>query len=399
MSEAATRETGPDRELGADLASVTMGIDAYERRSNEGTGVLDSEGLVPLYMGEGLVTPAVFTSWDQVHARLAALEQAATALAAGPRRMLLLSFIDSLRASSQLFAGQTLTFREKLERLVGVPAGPVPAEQVDEITADVAGLLESAGYRHGSLAERVGRWEGERTVDRERVPALFDQLLLEAKGRTDDRVFGTGEYTMVLNPVTDVPYTARCRFGDRLMDLNMDLTFTRSALKHLVAHEVFPGHATHMLYTYDRAASGASPADALLCAANASTGAVQEGIGDQGIYLIDWVDSVDDALYMRLRELRSAAATSAAWYLMGEGWEVERVRDYLRRTAFPQEAWVEGRLRLATHAYRGPFIASYWFGDLAVRSVRKRVSRERFGEFVEYLYGGLNSVDSLRMFT
>lgn len=398
MDEPGTKVTARDREIGQELASMVMGIDRLERGRASGEGALDTEGLVPLYLGDGLVQVERIADWDEAHDRIAALEAAAERYEAGPRRVLLLGFVDSLRAAVQLFGGQTLSFAEKLERLVGVPAGPVAPERLDELVGELDALLVSSGYRHGSLAERSKRWESERFVDGGKVPALFEALMAEAQQLTDARVFPTGDYHMALNPVTDMPYTARCRFGDGLMDLNVDLSFTRSALKHLVAHEVFPGHSTHMLFTHARVAAGASPADALLCAANLSTGAVQEGIGDQGIYVIDWVDSLDDAIYMRLRSVRSAAATSAAWYLMGEGWEQARVREYLQETAFPQPAWVEGRLRMAAHPYRGPFIASYWFGDEAVREVRERVPAERFGAFVEYLYGSLNTVQSMKLF-
>src|SRR5690606_3756782 len=121
---------------------------------------------------------------------------------------------------------------------------------------------------------------------------------------------------------------------------------------------------------------------------------VQEGIGDQGIHMIDWVDSDDDAIYMDLRRLRSAAATSAAWYLMAEHWPEARVRTFLQETAFPQQAWLDGRIRFASHPFRGAFIASYWFGDEAVRTVRERTPQNRFPAFVEELYGSLNTVQS-----
>lgn len=398
MHELGGRPTAEDREVGRELTSVTMGIDRLERELASGTGALDTEGLVPLYLGSGLVEVADLTGWQEAHERIDALQAAAAAYEDGPRRMLLLSFVDSLRASVQLFSGEKLSFAEKLERLVGVPAAPVAPERMAELVSELDAVLASAGYVHGSLAERSKRWEAERSVAGGKVAALFEELMAEAQQRTDALVFPTGDYHMALNPVTDVPYTARCRFGDGLMDLNVDLNFTRSALKHLVAHEVFPGHSTHMLFTHARVVEGASPADTLLCAANLSTGAVQEGIGDQGIFMIDWVDSVDDAIYMRLRALRSAAATNAAWYLMGERWEPARVRDYLQETAFPQPAWLEGRLRMAAHPYRGPFIASYWFGDEAVREVRERVAADRRGAFVEYLYGSLNTVQSVKQF-
>lgn len=146
-------------------------------------------------------------------------------------------------------------------------------------------------YRHGTLAERATRWEAERALE-----PVFVALMAEAKRRTDERIFPTGDYDMKLNLVRNISYTARCNFDERLMDLNADLEFTRSAL-------------------------------------------------------------------------------------------------------FPQQAWLDGRIRFASHPFRGAFIASYWFGDEAVRAVRERTPRSRFPAFVEELYGNLNTPKSLRAFS
>jgi hypothetical protein len=136
----------------------------------------------------------------------------------------------------------------------------------------------------------------------------------------------------------------------------------------------------------------------LLCTANTVVGAIQEGIGDQGIHLIDWVESDDDALYLALRRLRTATATSAAWYQSGEGWALDKVRDFLETNCFPQTAWLEGRLRFAAHPFRGAFIASYWFGDEAVREARERAGTSGRAAFTEFLYGSMNSVSSMKQF-
>ena len=61
------------------------------------------------------------------------------------------------------------------------------------------------------------------------------------------------------------------------------------------------------------------PLDALLITTDAITGCVQEGIGDQGIHLIDFIEDADDEIHVELRRVRSAAQTSAAWMLMVEG--------------------------------------------------------------------------------
>lgn len=384
--------------MGQSLTALTIGMDRLERELSRGEGALDSEGLVPIYLGQNLVAPLELHDWSEARAEIDRLEKAAWAYPEGPRRTFLLAMLDSLRAAAQLFAGEVLSFAEKIERLVGVPATTVSDGIIAEMHQTIDGLLEQTGYCKGSLAQRIERWETDRFLAPDDLVKVLDALMIEAKRRTDAMIYPTGDYRMRLHPVRDVPYTARCNFTKGNMDLNVDLKFTRSSLKHLVTHEIFPGHSAQLLYTLERASSGQSSADVLLCTTNGATGAIQEGIGDQGIQLIDWIEDEDDLMYTTLRRLRSAAATNAAWYLMAEEWPREQVEKYLRDHAFAQSAWILGRLRFASHPFRGPFVASYWFGDEAVREVRERVTPAQHKAFIEYLYGSMNTPASLRMF-
>jgi hypothetical protein len=393
-----TQSAMQDHDFGRRLTSLAVGMDQLERKLNHGNGALDGEGLIPIYLGDNLVTAQNFETWEEVFAQLSVLESQANAYPTNSRRVFLTAMIDSLRAAAQLFQGEELSFIEKLERLVGVPARAVPSEQLEDMRAKLEAMLEKSGYQHGNLSERVMRWESERFLEADQIEPTFEALMLEAQQRTDAKIFATKDYRMRLNLVSGVPYTARCNFNQGLMDLNSDLKFTRSALKHLVAHEVFPGHSTQLLYTLEAAQQGSSTPDVLLCTANTVVGTIQEGIGDQGIHLIDWVESDNDAIFMALRRLRSAAATSAAWYQMAEFWTLDQVREFLQDTAFGQPTWREGRLRFAAHPFRGAFIASYWFGDEAVREVRERTKPENRKAFIEYLYGQMHTPTSLRMF-
>lgn len=390
--------TVPDREVGRRLTALTIGMDHLERRLSRGHGVLDSEGLVPIYLGDDLVPAPQYEDWNEVHAELAALDEAVLAYPSGARRAFLEDMLRSLRTAARLFEGEELSFKEKLEHLVGVPAAPVGEDRLDEMQARLDELLAAAGYRNGTLAERVRRFEADGAIAPDALESTFDALMREAQTRTDALIYPTGDYTMRLNAVRGVPFTARCNFNVGQMDLNVDLNFTRSALKHLVCHEVFPGHSTQLLYTRDAAARGDSPMDVLLCTTNAVTGCIQEGIGDQGIHLIDWVEDATDAVHMALRRLRSASVTSAAWYQMGDGWPEERVLEYLERRTFGQRIWIEGRVRFASYAFRGPFISSYWHGDEAVREVRERTAPEDRAAFIATLYGDMHSPRSLRLF-
>ncbi|GGR61263.1 hypothetical protein GCM10008959_24030 [Deinococcus seoulensis] len=387
-----------DQELGQRLTALTIGMDQLERRLSRGHGVLDSEGLVPIYLGQDLVPAPTYQDWEEVHSELAALDQATRHIAPSPRRAFLEDMLRSLRTAARLFEGEELSFKEKLEQLVGVPAEPVSEDVIQDLQGRIDTLLHDAGYRSGTLAERVHRWEADGAIASADLSTTFRALMNEAQRRTDALIYPTGDYTMALNEVRGVPFTARCNFNAGQMDLNVDLNFTRSALKHLVCHEVFPGHSTQLLYTRAAAERGESTPDVLLCTANAVTGCVQEGIGDQGVHLIDWVEDTNDAIHMTLRRLRSASATSAAWYQMGAGWSEDRVRAFLRDTSYGQPVWIDGRIRFASYSFRGPFIASYWHGDEAVRTVRERIHPDQRAAFIDTLYGQMHSPRSLMMF-
>jgi hypothetical protein len=385
--------------LGAELTAVTLGIDAFERQSARGAGLLAGEGLVPIYMGGELVTPRPYEGWDDIRADLASLGRGAAELPMGPRKVFMRGMLASLQVAVRLFSGTSPSFEEKVRDLVGAPIGPVDPAIIDDIRARLDVLLRQQGFLRGDLGERVRAWEEAYLIDDGQLNEIFTTLMAEAKARTDARIFDTGGYDMALYPVRNAPYTARCNFDQGRMELNLDIGYTRAGLKHLVCHEVYPGHSTQLLYTFAKVKSGESHAEALLCTANAITGCVQEGIGDQGIELIDWIEDRNDQICLALQNLRSACQTSAAWNLMAEGHPADSVAAYLRHTAIGQEAWIKGRLRRAAHPFRGPFIASYWAGNESVRRVRETVSDARRPAFIAYLFGQAHSPESLEMFS
>ena len=384
--------------FGADLIAVTMGIDGFERRRNRQDGLLDAEGLVPIYLGRDLFPAQAYEQWWDVEDDLNRLQARLPELISEPRRVFAADMILSLKIAVRLFAGASPSFEVKVRDLVGAPRGPVDPGVIEGISSKIDALLRRRGFLRGSLAERIGAWEGSRFIEPAAIEPTVRAFMTEARRRTATMIFDCGDFDMSLNPVRDVPYTARCSFADGKMDLNVDNGFTRAALKHLVAHEVFPGHATQLLYTRARVEQGSTEPEALLCTANSVLGCVQEGIGDEGVELIDWFEDDDDLIHAELRRLRSAAQTSAAWYLMADGWEADRVAAYLRDTGAGQEVWVQGRLRMAAHPFRGPFIASYWAGAVAVRQVRERVPAAARAEFIEYLYSHAHSPRSLELF-
>ena len=386
-----------DRALGRRLAEITLGVDALETSAADAAGVR-SERFVPIFNGAGLVEPARFASFAEAIAALDALAAEVAVLPAGRRKTFLTAMVRSVRAAARIFAGESLSLAERLTEHVGVPAGPVPDETIASIHAELDRLMTKRGYVRGTLAERVERWEAETHVDVGDIPRVYDELLATAKARTDALVYDTGDYTMPLNAQRGVPYAARCSFDEGHMDINLDVPWSRSGIKHLVCHEVFPGHSTQLLSTRRAVETGKSAADALLCTVNGAPGSVQEGIGDQGIELIDWVESVDDAAHVQLRRLQTATGTSAAWHRNVTGWSHDRTVAYFREVGFGSEAWSELRTGRAEDPFDAPFLASYWFGSEAVRIVRERTPAAARGALLATLYDELNTPESLLMF-
>ncbi len=380
------------------LTRLTMGIDALERKKNRGGGPLDSEGLVPIYLGADLIAAPVLADWTEAETELGALHELLPQVAPASRRVFATAMLRSLRTALCLFRGVPVGYAAKVTDLVGAPAGPVDAGEVEAARERLDVLLRACGVVRGSLARRIAQWEEERALPAGEIENTYRTLMDEGRARTAKKIFDTGDFTMALNPVRGVPYTARCGFDAGKMDLNVDLQFTRAAIKHLVAHEVFPGHATQLLLTRARVEQGTAHPETLLCTANTVLGCVQEGIADEGVGLIDWLEDDDDRIHLELRRLRSAAQTCAAWYLMVEERPAETVAQYLRDTAAGQESWVQGRLKMAAHPFRGAFIASYWAGARAVRRVMERTAAADFPRFIEYLYANAHSPQSLEMF-
>ena len=53
-------------ELSYAITAMAVGIDSFERQASAGKGVLEDEGLIPLYLGAGLVEERQYPSWLQV---------------------------------------------------------------------------------------------------------------------------------------------------------------------------------------------------------------------------------------------------------------------------------------------------------------------------------------------
>lgn len=392
-----------NRELGYFITAAAAGIDSFERQISHGKGVLDNEGLIPLYLGEKLVDERKYKNWEEIETELQTIAreidliQQEPDFKTGPRKRILSRLHASLKTAVGLFQGQDFSYEKKLEDLVGIPAEPIDEDFLSGLKEDLEERLGKRGFSKGSFREKIQAWESSSHIDPEDLERTFKELMATAKAKTDSLIAPTGDYEMVLAPVKGVHYTARCSFAQKKMELNVDNRFTTSAMKHLVTHEIFPGHATQNIFTLESFKNGTSTADVLLCSLNGIPGVLQEGIGDQGLEMINWIENADDEITAILTRYRSAIATQGSWKINVEGVEDIKAANYMREEGALQEARVRGRLMMAHHPYRAPFIASYFYGNEAVRRVRLAVEKDagKRALFIKELYGSLHSPESL----
>jgi hypothetical protein len=384
--------------IGNRLAAIALGMHDLERSSAKGGDLLDEEGFISIYCGGDRVAPRPYATWDEVQRDLSELSTAAASLPEGARGTLLRGMIKSLQVAARYYSGETVSFLELVRDLVGGVTGVIDKDEVRGFQERLHELLGRRGIKGTNFAERVEAWKSQGTLDRQGVETTYRELMAEAKARTDKMVFDTGDYDMRLNWFLDLPFGARCDFMNGKMDLNPAMRFTRAELKHLVCHEVYPGHSTQLLFTRAEVDAGRSQQDALLCAANALDGCIQEGIGDQGIRLIDWIEDLDDEISYELRRLRNAANTSATWHLMAEGRPKAEVASYLKETCASSDASIKAMFSYATHPFRGAFVSSYWTGMEAVGRAWDKIAKADRRRFIHFLCGQLQSPESVAMF-
>ena len=128
----------------------------------------------------------------------------------GPRRDFLIKLMESLTVAVSMFQGGEFRYEERLTRLVGVPAEPIDAAFLASLEDRLREDLSKRGFGTGSLRDRILAWEAANDIPADQLSQTFMELQREAKARTDRMIVPTGDYSMELNPVRGVSYTARC---------------------------------------------------------------------------------------------------------------------------------------------------------------------------------------------
>jgi len=128
---------------------------------------------------------------------------------------------------------------------------------------------------------------------------------------------------------------------------------------------------------------------------SSASSALFEGIADNGLAFLDWIEGPEDELGIALQRLRSALRCNAAWMMHAQGKSLDEIVPVVATGGFQYQVTARSRLAFLGHDLRAPFVYAYWCGDMAVDAVWKTVPRERRSEFWAYLYGNMHTPRTL----
>lgn len=387
-----------DMRLSREFCRIVLGMDKLYREGHGSTNEasFDREGLVPINLTDE--TPHLYESWEQVRQDLIGLRKRYLAVENEMRRNYMQQQIGSLLALAEWCSGRDIPFREKVRGFLYVNENPVPRSERSRLHQKLDDLLSWRGFR-GSLQEKVAAWEEARRVPHDELESVVKELLDQAKEQVVRHLFPQmADIEVTPEIVHGVPYQAYCDYVNSKMYLNGDLSYTYEALRHLVTHECFPGHTTHMRIRELGVKAGTLPLDAGLVITNTASSPVFEGIADNGMRFIQWGTTPDDEIYEVYQQIRSISGLNAAHMIHAEHKTLEEARAFLREFAFGQESWIASRLRFITHSLRAPFIYSYWRGNEAVHEAYRRVPKEERTQFYQFLYANMLSADTVKQY-
>jgi hypothetical protein len=380
--------------LGKELAELTAGIDALYRRTPRSDGFLDKEGLIPVAVAD--VTPSSLRDYSEATAALLALRSRLSAEAESPlRRDYLEEMIDSLLALIETFEERPITFADRIRRQIRVDTQMIGDEILDGYRTTIRQALDELGFAGGTLADDLVRWETSAQVPADAVLATMRELTLEARTRASASMYPMDDQWMEPVGVNNVPFSAYCDYPSRKVLMNLDFAYTRFGLKHLATHEVFPGHLVHLALRERYVAEGSMPLDGAQVVTSSASSALFEGIADNGMFFLNWIDGPEDVLGVALQRLRSAQRCNAAWMMHGMGMAFDEIVPIIAEGSFQDPDATRSRLAFLSHKLRAPFVYAYWSGEVAVHELWKTVTLGRRTEFWQYLYSNMHTPRTL----
>ena len=387
-----------DFELAKRYVDAVLSMDKIYKASDRKDTDLRHEGLVPV-----VFSPVDFDelgSWEECKKLLLSIYEDYKSIENDIRMNYMFEQISSvLTLGEWVFEKKPSTYRNLVYNLMLIDPNPATEWQLERDRHNLYNLLGDKDYR-GSLDERLKAWKDDNHIPKEALEKTLDELSVQCLERTHTLGFeGLDDIQVKAVIVNDVPYSGYCDFHARSIYVNGDLDYTYPNVKRLMCHETHPGHVTHMQLRKLRADAGLIPLDALLVITNTASSPIFEGLADNGLAFIGWINTLDDKIAITLQSMNAKVNNTCSHMLHELGRSVDEVKEYLMKRAFINDTGANTKLRMLTNPLRSPFAYSYWRGNEAVAAIYSQLQRHETGDFLRYAYHNMHSANSIAQFT
>lgn len=388
-----------DFRLAREFCAIALGTDKFYRalppETHGGEEAFRKEGLIPVDFSG--VEPREIRSWDEAIEALTRVYQEYGTIQDPTRRNYMMQQVGGFRKVCLWLSGAPIQFRELAAETMFVDENPIGAAALQKKYDAMDAALAEAGYT-GTMLEKLDAWKAARAVPKEDVERVLNELLAEGKRRCVEKGFTDAAGLDVRAVVVyGKPYNGYCDYFTRTIEISGETAYTYEQLKHLVCHEAFPGHMTHMAIRQRRVEAGEMPADAGLVITNTASSPTFEGIADTGMDFLGWEETIDDRICKYLQQIQSICNINAS-HILYCGGDREAARDYLERYSLASPAQISSRLRYFGFFFRKAYMYAYWRGWDAVESKWESLREEEREPFLEYLYNHMHSVDTVAQF-
>lgn len=384
--------------LSEKYVGIVQGMDNFFRRNSiEGTeSSLNDEGLVPVNLTD--ITPNNYTNWEEIILDFNNLKKEFRTLKSELRSFYMLKQIDSLLNLIKWSKEEDLDFRVQVRGFLFVNENPFTKQECERLHYRLQEKFKSIGLT-ADIHSNYSKWSHDRLIPKKEVESTLEQLFDETKEKVVENMFPEVESVDVKVEIAhDIPFSAYCDYVNKKMIINGDYDYTYESLKHLAAHEVFPGHMTHLHIREAEYKKGNVPADSALVITNTASSPIFEGIGDNGLNFINWNTTVNDEISDLLQQIKSIAGMNSSYLLNELGRTPNEVEKFLKDFAFGQEEWIDSRMRFISHPLRGPFIYSYYRGYEGVHEIYKDLPKDRHANFFRFIYENMLSIEELKTY-
>lgn len=314
------------------------------------------------------------------------------------RRHFIQDLLDAFALMVREGEGEVIPYAERVATYLQVPGERVPEATLAQLEQELRGLLQEADYPD-DLAVAIPQWRARQSIRGERLEQMGQELMAEAQRRTHANVVALPpQHRVVLTFPHHYPhrgYSDYARDFQGHVYLSGDIEWEIPGLRHMIAHESFPGHQAFSALREAGYRAGTLPVEGTLYFSNTPITPIVEGLCEIGQLVLGMVESIDDHIYEAYNNYCNAISTNLAFDCNAESMKAEEAAQRLVERTYVDRLFAERYAAFFTHPLWCTGFPHYWYGRQLMADLYRQM-QHHLPEFFRMIYTEAHSVRTLR---